>query len=136
MDFSIHSRCSGDASVSYVVSGLRQSHGKLTQIMINKGMIQMKSNSRAFLKKDLLGHVLHAVMAYVDDLVIAGSAHMVKDSIERVRFNDSGRAHPPARQFPQFKKSGRDSGKNSQASPKLQHHYAVLRSSLMSCSRF
>ena len=42
---------------------------------------QMKSESCAFLKKDENGHVQLAVMAYVDDLVISGSAQMVKDFI-------------------------------------------------------
>ena len=40
-----------------------------------KGMTQMKSDSCAFLKKDQNGHVQLAVMAYVDDLVISGSAY-------------------------------------------------------------
>ena len=40
------------------------------QIMIKKGMTQMKSDSCTFLKKDQNGHVQLAVMAYIDDLVI------------------------------------------------------------------
>ena len=44
---------------------------RFSQIMINKGMVQMKSDSCTFLKKDQLGHVQLAVMAYIDDLVIS-----------------------------------------------------------------
>ena len=56
-----------------------------TQIMVKKGVTQMKSDSRAFLKKDQNGHVQLAVMAYVDDLVISGSAQMVKDFIMMIQ---------------------------------------------------
>ena len=49
-----------------------------SQIMIKKGMTQMKSDSCTFLRRDQNGHVQLAVMAYVDDLVISGSAQMVK----------------------------------------------------------
>ena len=56
-----------------------------SQIMVNKGMTQMKSDSCAFLKKDQNGHVQLAVMAYVDDLVISGSAHMVTDFIMMIQ---------------------------------------------------
>ena len=52
-----------------------------SQIMVKKGMTQMKSDSCAFLKKNQDGHVQLVVMAYVDDLVISGSAQMVKDFI-------------------------------------------------------
>ena len=45
----------------------------------------MKSDSCAFLKKDQLGHVQLAVMAYVDDLVTSGSAHMVKEFISMMQ---------------------------------------------------
>ena len=40
-------------------------------------MVQMKSASCAFLKKDHLGHIQLAVMADVADLVIASNAQMV-----------------------------------------------------------
>ena len=53
--------------------------------MIKKGMTQMKSDSCTFLKKDQNGHVQLAVMAYVDDLVISGSAQMVKDFIVMIQ---------------------------------------------------
>ena len=56
-----------------------------SQIMVKKGMTQMKSDSCAFLKKDQNGHVQLAVMAYVDDLVISGSAQMVKDFIMMIQ---------------------------------------------------
>ena len=49
--------------------------------MINKGKVQMKSDSCTFLKKDQLGHAQLAVMAHVDDLVTSGSAQMVKEFI-------------------------------------------------------
>ena len=52
-----------------------------SQIMIKKGMTQMKSDSCAFLKNDQNGHVQLAVMAYINNLVISGSAQMVKDFI-------------------------------------------------------
>ena len=55
-----------------------------TQIMVKKSMTQMKSDS-CFLKKDQNGHVQLAVMAYVDDLVISGSAQMVKDFIMMIQ---------------------------------------------------
>ena len=56
-----------------------------SQIMVKKGMTQMKSDSCAFLKKDQDGHVQLVVMAYVDDLVISGSAQMVKDFIVSIQ---------------------------------------------------
>ena len=56
-----------------------------SQIMIKKGMIQMKSDSCTFRKKDQNGHVQLAVTAYVDDLVISGSAQMVKDFITMIQ---------------------------------------------------
>ena len=56
-----------------------------SQIMIKKGMTQMKSDSCTFLKKDQDGHVQLVVMAYVDDLVISGSAQMVKDFIVSIQ---------------------------------------------------
>ena len=45
----------------------------------------MKSDSRTFLEKDQDGHVQVVVMAYVDDLVISGSAQMVKDFIVSIQ---------------------------------------------------
>ena len=45
----------------------------------------MKSDSCTFLKKDQDGHVQLVVMAYVDDLVISGSAQMVKDFIVSIQ---------------------------------------------------
>ena len=56
-----------------------------SQIMVKKGVIQMKSDSRAFLKKDQMCHVQRAVMAYVDGLVISGGAQMVKDFISMIQ---------------------------------------------------
>ena len=56
-----------------------------SQIMINKGMVRMKSDSCAFLKQDHLGHGLLAVTAYVDDLVIAGNAQMVQKFISMIQ---------------------------------------------------
>ena len=49
-------------------------------------------------------------MAYVDDLVVSGSAQMVKG----VHLNDSGGVHPQACQLPHLRESGRVSGKNNQ----------------------
>ena len=57
----------------------------LSQITVKKGVTQMKSDSRAFLKEDQNGHVELAVMAYVDDLVISGSAQMVRDFIMMIQ---------------------------------------------------
>ena len=49
--------------------------------MVKKGMVQMKflyvSQEGSF-----GGHVQLAVMASIDDLVIAGKAHMVKSSLQ------------------------------------------------------
>ena len=53
--------------------------------MISQDMVQTKSDSCAFLKKDQLRHVQLAVMAYVDDLVISGSAQMVKEFISMIQ---------------------------------------------------
>ena len=56
-----------------------------SQIMVSKEMVQMKSDSRTFLKKDQLVHVQPAVMAYVDDLVVSGNAQMVKEFITMIQ---------------------------------------------------
>ena len=45
----------------------------------------MKSDSCTFLKKDHLGHVQFAVMAYVEYLALAGSAQMGKDFISVIQ---------------------------------------------------
>ena len=55
-----------------------------SQITINN-MVQMKSDSCTFLKKDHLGHVQLAGMAYFDDLVMSGSAQMVKEFISMIQ---------------------------------------------------
>ena len=44
----------------------------------------MKSDSRSLIKKDQLGHVQLAVVAYVDDLVISGGDQMVKEFISMI----------------------------------------------------
>ena len=60
----------------------RQAH--FSQIMVSKGMVQMKSDPCAFLEKDQMGHVQLAVMAYVDDLFTSGSAQIVKEFISMI----------------------------------------------------
>ena len=60
-------------------------HAHFSQIMINKGMVQMKSDSCTFLKKEQLSQIQLAVVAYIDDLVISGSAQMVKEFISMIQ---------------------------------------------------
>ena len=89
MNFRIQSLWSGQWRLKRQLYGLRdapkswQAHS--SQIVISKGMVQMKSDSRKFLKKDQVGHVQLAVMAYVDDLVTPGSAQMVREFISMIQ---------------------------------------------------
>ena len=93
-----------------------------SQIMIRKGMTQMKSDSCTFLKKDQDGHVQLVVMAYVDDLVISGNAQMVKDFIVSIQEEFA----PQACQLPHVRESHRVSGKINQKTQEWQHHHGVL----------
>ena len=71
-------------------------------------------------QEDHPGHVQLAVMAYVDDLVIAGDAQMVKEFVSVIQ-----EAHTQTCQLPHFRESGRVLKQNHQASQKSEHHDTV-----------
>ena len=102
-----------------------------SQIMIKKGMTQIKSDSCTSLKKDKDGHVQLVVMAYVDDRVISGNAQMVKVSLSGFRKSSPSSTSISSLQRSQWS-SWAEQSRDSRMAISL---WSSLRSSLTICSK-
>ena len=111
----------------------------LNQVLKSPNLSQMKSDPCTFIGRNSEGSLNLMVMAYVDDLVVAGEAHSVQAFIQESRFSKSQRKTRFSVKKRCIQNSGQPSGSycgchnsemtSSSLSKSCQGHSSILRMS-------